>query len=601
MLVGRRSRDTSTEFRIHFFLRRLFPMLAFVVVLFCGLSIIISDIVTTSTREKFQQDSISLLGQTKRSFESAMSEIYALTLILTYDTSTVATIKNCLQDTQIRYSDIHNIRSSIMIPLAATRPYIDSIYIYFKNDNDMFIANTAGVRSLKTYYDTDWFESAESFHNQNKMIWSELRSYNQYGFRSLPTEVVTLYQRSLYRDGIIVLNMNRDYFNKQLNEMVNYKDQVIYVLDEDGQVLFSNIPEMNLSAEDTRQLLSAGPIQEWKKDYYLSSAKADFSPQWTFVSIVPKASLLAPVRQINLLIILVMITTCLLVSVIASLRVWSSYKSIHRIMDFIEQAKKSPDLPAATHREPKEYEFIVESLVEAYTRENLLNQQLLENKYKAVTLELKSLQAQINPHFLLNTLQSIFWASFNLTGGYNHVSKMIEDLNTILGYLLETDQMLVPIEKELRNLESYISIQQARTNHKFEMQWDVPEHLRSYYTGKLLFQPILENSILHGFPGEGHWLLRFKIRQKGEQLHVIITDNGIGITESSLLGLREKLNQTDLVFDKHIGLFNSNRRLQLLFGQAYHICVRSKSGMGTQVTICMPLLTQEDAMKMSYR
>lgn len=373
--------------------------------------------------------------------------------------------------------------------------------------------------------------------------------------------------------------------------MGSYEGQMIYIFDENQNLLFCSTKDPALTESQVREILLAGPDDEWDKRYYLSSARADFIPEWTFVSVVPKQSLYAPIRQINLSIFLTMILACVLGSAIASLRVWQSYRSINRIMAFIGDIKKNPHAPVSLKKEPKEYEFIVESLIEAYTRENALNQQLLENKYTAKALELKSLQAQINPHFLLNTLQSIFWASFQLTNSYNDVSKMIENLNTILGYLLESDSILVPFERELRNLESYISIQQMRTNHKFEMIWDVPEDLYSCYTGKLLFQPLLENSIRHGFTGPGPWLLKFRVRRHDGHLRISILDNGQGIPEPKLLSIRHTLTSPDLTPSTHIGLYNSNRRLQLLFGPQYHITLHSKPGLGTLVQLTLPLIT----------
>ena len=582
----------SRSFRISFFRRKLLPLLLLIITFFLTLGIIISNIVETSIRNKLDQDSFALLTQTKHSFESVMNEIYALTLILTYDTATAKTIKTCLQNRQVHYSDIQNIKSSIVIPLVATRSYIDSIYIYFDNPNGYFIANTEGIRSLETYDDTKWYKSASSPEFKDRMIWSEARSYEKYGFSH---DIVTLYQRSLYGDGMIVLNLNQEYFNRQLDDMISYDGQMICIFDEDKKLLFANTGASGLPGYEIDERLFSKPEGKWQEDYYISSADAQFSPSWTFVSLVPKKSLYAPIQKINLLIFLTMIIACAVGSGIASLRVWQSYRSIHRIIHFIEEVKNDPKAPAPAKKEPKEYEFIVESLVEAYTRENALNQQLLENKYAAKALELKSLQAQINPHFLLNTLQSIFWASFQLTGSYNHVSKMIEDLNTILGYLLESDSSLVPLEKELRNLESYISIQQARANHKFEMQWDVPDEFRSYYTGKLLFQPLLENAIQHGFIGNGRWMLRFRVRRPADYLLVTITDNGKGIPAQELKHIQNRLNQQENASQPHIGIYNSNRRLQLLFGNQYHITVRSKEGIGTQIRLKLPLITEGTA------
>lgn len=584
---------SSHSFQISYFRRKLLPMLCLVIASFLILSTVICSIVEQSIQDKFDDNSIALLSQTSRSFDSVISEIYALTLILTYDTSTVKTIQNCLNSTNIHYSDIDNIRTSFVIPLIATRDYIDSIYIYFDNPNGFFIANTEGLMSVDTYFDSGWFASVMSPESKDRRIWSEVRSYNQYSDPLYARNVVTLYQRNLYQDGIVVLNLDQDYFNSQLDSMKSYEGQIIYVLDENGTLLFSTTGNNTLSAAEVNSMLSADSSSQWENTYFLSSAKTNSTPKWSFVSVVPKKSLYAPISQIRLLIFTTMIVACILTVIMTTLKVLESYKSLNRIIAFIEDLRKNPH----THtlgKKPKEYAFIVESLVEAYTREYALKQELLENKYTAKVLELKTLQSQINPHFLLNTLQSIFWASFQLTGSYNQVSKMIEDLNAILGYLLESETILVPIEKEVRHLESYVSIQQMKSRHKFEMQWDVPDNLRSYYTGKLLFQPFLENAILHGFQGDGSWVLRFKIRRREDHLLVSITDNGVGIPREQLIRLQKKILDSTELPSSHIGICNSNRRLRLLFGPQYQISLQSKESWGTQIRLKLPLITDEN-------
>ena len=585
--------DTSRSFRISYFRHKLLPILLLIITLFLILSSVICNIVERTISNKLNSDSVVLLSQTKRSFESVMNEIYALTLILTYDTSTVENIENCLNSTRIHYSDIQNIQNSVVIPLVATRDYIESIYIYFDNPNGLFIASTDGLASLDSYSDTSWYNSISTSDALCKRIWSESRTYRNHAISWYQHHVVTVYQRNLYQDGIVVLNLNQEYFNQQLNYMCNYEGQMIYVLDEQGDILFSTTHNDTLDSGQLKEMLAHNDSQSSQSEYFLSSAESDFVPKWTFVSIVPKGSLYAPIHQIMLLIVAAMIIACIIVVILTTIKVWQSYQSINRIVNFIEEIKKDP-YTRRLNKKPKEYEFIVESLVEAYTRKYALNQELLENKYTAKVLELKSLQSQINPHFLLNTLQSIFWASFQLTNGYNSVSKMIEDLNTILEYLLESEHILVPIEKEIRNLKSYISIQQMRTHNKFEMQWDIPEEFYSCYTGKLLFQPILENSILHGFKGPGHWMIRFHIRRQSELMVVKITDNGKGMSKSQLANVRSKLVPSAPVPSSHIGIYNSNRRLQLLFGNQYHITVYSKENMGTQICLYLPLITNDN-------
>ena len=95
-------------------------------------------------------------------FNSIINEIYTLALLLTYDSPTADTIRACLQKPYFIYSDVENIKSIIITPVIATREYIESIYIYFENDNDYFFANNEGIRSLKNYSDNEWVQDIYS-------------------------------------------------------------------------------------------------------------------------------------------------------------------------------------------------------------------------------------------------------------------------------------------------------------------------------------------------------------------------------------------------------------------------------------------------------
>lgn len=583
------------NYRISFFRKKLIPQLFIIIAAFSLINIITCSIVKNNIRQRLNEDSEKLLSQSMYTFNSIINEIYTLALLLTYDSPTADTIRACLQKPYFIYSDVENIKSIIITPVIATREYIESIYIYFENDNDYFFANNEGIRSLKNYSDNEWVQDIYSSENQNKTIWSEQRTYNKIADLNLNQTVVSLYQRNLYRDGIVVLNLNCDYLNNLLDSMISYTGQVIYVLNEKSEIVFSSsdnpfINHLNASA------YSPDMSQPNEKIYYVTRQQSDFVPSWTIVSAIPYQSLYAPISRINLFILITIIFVCIVTSVIMLQQVKKSYNSITRIMNFINDIKENPELPP-TIQQSKEYEFIVESVIESSIRESELKQQLLQKQYQNKVLELKSLQAQINPHFLLNTLQSIFWASFQLTGNYNPVSEMIENLNTILGYLLKSNDTLVSIEDEIRVLKSYVSIFKARHNHSFLVSWDIPEaDYSNCYIGKMILQPFIENAISHGFIGNhrSDYHITCSLRKSNKDILIIIKDNGVGIAKETLEKIKRSCHPTAETPTSHIGIYNSNRRLYLIYGNTYTINFDSTPQTGTTVTLSLPLITQEN-------
>ncbi|MDK2800407.1 MAG: two-component system, sensor histidine kinase YesM [Clostridiales bacterium] len=217
--------------------------------------------------------------------------------------------------------------------------------------------------------------------------------------------------------------------------------------------------------------------------------------------------------------------------------------------------------------------------------------QLSERKYKLQTMELLALQSQMNPHFLFNTLQTIYWKVCSFTGKSNEVNRMIENLSDILRYSLETGEMNVTLEEEIKNTISYIEIQKIRYKDKFDVIWEYDDDIKQLKVVKLLLQPLVENSIYHGIKEkEGKSYIKIKINHSNHWIKIVVIDNGLGITPEKLIKLQEKLNQ-DQDYSEHIGLFNTNKRLMLTYyGNQFRIKIRSKMGWGTAVYIYIPIL-----------
>jgi two-component system sensor histidine kinase YesM len=203
--------------------------------------------------------------------------------------------------------------------------------------------------------------------------------------------------------------------------------------------------------------------------------------------------------------------------------------------------------------------------------------------------ELKSLQSQINPHFLFNVLETISWRA--RMSNNDEIYQMI----TSLGYLLRASFATSGIEKvkiseEMHYIEFYLLLQKKRFEEKLEIEINNQiESLDIYYVPKLSVQPIVENAIVHGLEQKiGNGKLTITMYIEHEDIVFEIHDNGVGFQVADV-DLRE-MNSSFKSNDKHsnIGLFNSNRRIKLLYGEAYGITLESQINMGTKVTLRIP-------------
>nr|WP_245363892.1 histidine kinase [Cohnella thailandensis] len=215
--------------------------------------------------------------------------------------------------------------------------------------------------------------------------------------------------------------------------------------------------------------------------------------------------------------------------------------------------------------------------------------QLSESQYKTQAAQFAALQSQLNPHFLYNTLETIHWKAASYTDGPNELTNIVEHLSDILRYSLDGQNGLVPLRVEIANTKSYIAIQKTRHGERFDIWWEYDTELEKYHMLKLIFQPLIENSLQHGLGRPGRKLaIKIKIQRLGNRLRLAVIDNGNGITEERMVELRTRLF-SESPPTNHIGLINTQRRIKLAYGGRSELRVKSKPGVGTLIAIVLPI------------
>ncbi|MBP1990817.1 sensor histidine kinase [Paenibacillus eucommiae] len=228
----------------------------------------------------------------------------------------------------------------------------------------------------------------------------------------------------------------------------------------------------------------------------------------------------------------------------------------------------------------------IRNLIETVYLSNLKEKELEHEKKEA---ELIALQAQINPHFLSNTMESIKWM---IKGDKKEkAAEMITALGSLFRIGISQQNKLVTIEEELDYARAYIDIQKVRLGDKVKFSWSVDQSLLQYYTPKLILQPIIENAIMHGISKKDELKGNISITCYSEELFIIfkISDDGIGI-ETRQLESMNKENSDHL----GIGINNVRKRIKLYFGGESRVVIESMSQMGTIVKIMIPKVTKDE-------
>ena len=219
---------------------------------------------------------------------------------------------------------------------------------------------------------------------------------------------------------------------------------------------------------------------------------------------------------------------------------------------------------------------------------------LLDSKIKEQEMlkkaEMRALQAQINPHFLYNTLDTIIWMSESKKN--EQVVEIVSALSTFFRISLSKGRDWITIAEEVEQTRSYLTIQKIRYRDVLDFQIDMDERIADNTILKLILQPLVENALYHGIKNKrqgGTIFVRANLKNENEIL-LEVEDNGIGFTEDKLAQLEKELidDSGDIRMESGFGIGNVNKRIRLYYGKQYGLSVRSKYNIGTCVTLVIP-------------
>jgi two-component system sensor histidine kinase YesM len=552
-------------------------------------------------RENVEKSNMSTLVQSKENMEMMLKEIDSLSLNFESDPVIAKRLKEILSADDYSLDAMESIdfiKNYVDVP-ANSKQYIHSIYVYYNNKYNRFISSTNALVQLSEYNDRSWYDSYLK-NRDSGVLWSEARDVRVYEIDKKPTPVVTIY-KNLYSTGsqrstgVVVLNILTSYVENILNQLATFENQSIFVVNASNDILFRNKAQPYLERIDIPDLLRQGKqffSIEVEGEVFTVSAIRSEQYGWSYLSIVPQKSLYKLPSSLIAFTFYLLILCAVLGFLLSIYFTRKNYNRISSIISILESAENGRALPAMTSRVKDEYGFIIQNILKTFIEQSYLKVQLSERKYRMQAMELIALQSQINPHFLFNTLHTIYWEVLNLSGKPNIANQMISNLTDILEYSLSDPNDSVSLGEEIKYTQSYIDIQKIRYRDKFRFIWEYDEEIKGSRVIKLLLQPLIENSIYHGIKQkEEKGSIKVKIWRCGPELKFSVIDSGVGMERDELEKIKEALAKAD-DFSRHIGLFNTHKRLLLRYGDGYAIRILSKKGLGTAVQISIPVTLQ---------
>lgn len=383
-------------------------------------------------------------------------------------------------------------------------------------------------------------------------------------------------------------NITAYYNSEKLNDyLVNY-DLVggIQVYTTEGRLLFSSIQDIAsipFPIDPTN-----GVYHKWShngEQYYLNS-RTDNELGLTYLGIVPRSEIKG--RFFTYSIFGSILFLIAVVTVLAGYFVMRRYarriREIKRNMLKVQEGNLATRIDVG--KEKDELATIAMNFNRMVSELETHIEQYYVLEMKKQQAEMRALQAQINPHFLYNTLETIRMKA--IIEGAKEAAAMTYHLAKMLHYAL-SNKKEVRLKEELEHLKQYMKLMEFRYAETLTVHYKVDEHLLTMPILRFIIQPIAENFMKHGFKYDEQNILKVEIKQLSKStITITIADNGNGIEAEKLKEIQSSLKSGDQHSDESIGLSNIHRRIQLYYGDPYGLVITSKEGHGTIVTLFIP-------------
>ena len=390
--------------------------------------------------------------------------------------------------------------------------------------------------------------------------------------------------------GVLLVELDtRAFSNILLNSNNTFQNQYTFILDKNKNIVCSNkmVSESWVQAISTR--FDAGrsrfSTQLDDEDYYVCGQYNGLTGWQTFSAISTRVIFQQTNVLRNVIIICVLLSTAAatLAVMLVSYTLTRPIQSLTDAMQHVQEGDFSVRLGS---RRADEMGTLMNSFDFMTDKISALIREVYQEKIAQKNAELDALKAEINPHFLYNTLDSINWMLIGK--GEEEISEVIVALGELMKYAVNRENSTATLGQEAAYIDSYLHIQKLRMEERLQCTIDIPAELEPFPMPKLILQPLAENAIIHGIePLKEGGSLAITARSEDGCLRVDVADNGHGMAPQQLAALRESLASggTDT---SAIGLHNVDRRIRLHYGDEYRLQIESRPGEGTTVTLRIP-------------
>ena len=583
-----------------FFLRRVRSFFMIMIIPNLLLFAVIGAFLLVSQQKAMEERGPVTLDIIEESLEASLfSTGYQVDVLMSNPSYSLA-LRKLLTQTEMTQKDqlFFGLIKNFFVSYKTSYTYIHSIYLYL-DGVDQFLTSNGQRASVATYYATEWLGDYEGMGEEYK-VFSNSRWLQRYSYDE-PVEVLTIYYRTTYLDGVIVINVDKEKYGNMLRNLLLSQEQEVLLLNHQGELVcatdshFTQIePEIkSIFKEEIARYQQSGSFAEinhtlrrmGEERYFLYMRHSEFFDIYQ-VSAIPLSYLISGLRFYVGIAVLVLVLNIMLVLWLAYSYTKRSFYYIEECVNVFSAAERGEELRQAEVKEQDEYGMILNNIIYLHLRNNQMKVELLEKQHLYEMTEMMALQLQINPHFIFNTLQIMDFEIIRKVGMDSVPHRMIQQLSRVVKYALSNPTEPVSLKMEIDYLKAYLEIQEYRFHNRGITYFEIDETILSCQVFRLLLQPMLENCFMHGMGAEqGHMVVKIKAFDRGDQISFAVVDNGVGMERREVEELYRKINDKK---SRNIGLTNLNRRLILHYGERSRLRIQSRKGKGTIIQFWVP-------------
>ncbi len=463
--------------------------------------------------------------------------------------------------------------------LGDSHEYIRAILVVSNSGKFRYIAKRGNASMMYEYYrdksllKSDWVTTAQEAKGKEVVLsWNVLDEEDQEELSIVKQLINPSTQKGM---GYLVINLSPKIIQQALTSHGNILENNRYFIvnpkedKENGRYLvYAN----NLEEEDLQAIMQ--DYSDDRETTYVYGSHYEEISGWDIVSVIPKTDLDAATYPIRMFITLCIGLSLLICIPLSSLVVSRINKPLSQMKEVIQALARGDYRPEITF-DDSEVGKVGQYLLDT-SRNNLeLREKLITSELNEKEAELLLLQERINPHFLYNTLDAIYFMA--VIDEADDVAEMVKCLSEVFRLSLNNGDKLIPIGEELKRIRAYMKIQNMRYQDKFMLEIDVEEEILPCRILTFLLQPVVENAVIHGLePKVGSGTVSIVGYREQEDVRITIHDNGVGIPDISRV-------------EDGYGIKNIRERIRLYYGEAYDISIESEPGEGTTVFFRFPV------------